>query len=583
MPVWGNVNPSTRIELYTGVPFDRNYTNVVRFTNEADQKGYFYNHLTGYYTGSFAPAYNSNTLNGRTGTILYNSYLNPDGSWIRERPRYTVKVNAVAEQLYKCNYMGWTNNPAQQELNPQNFDEDSTCPEQWYYAFITNIYHEANNVSVIEFELDYWQTYHLRITPLQCFVERESPESDEPFEHLEPEELEPSIYKISNNTTYTPSTMGVPCIVIEGVPTTDQGIGDNSGFYGFIYNGANIYTYPILSEWSTVEEQLKSFINSFQNSGGTINRIYMCYGTPQKTSESPINNPVVFSTEISKITNNLDGYYFRNNKLNIFPYRRITMLMPDKTKISILPQLVNSNEIDLLIGTIMGNPPTLIASPANYDSITDKFALPYIMSYSQVTECSFTTDVYRQYLAQNINNITANTLLSLFSVGLSSATSFTNSASPSTASLSSQSSNIVNNSINAYGGSIPDKLSGRITNSLQIPLQQNGVTLLYETPTSVEAKQIDEYFHAFGYNCSKTKVPNLTHGHWSYIKTSNFMCNSDGVSGNGLSAITDMFNNGVRIWNYRGTNGKDFDNNYFCKYSDAEGNLIDRQPEVVYN
>ena len=160
MPVWGNVNPSTRIELYTGVPFDRNYTNVVRFTNEADQKGYFYNHLTGYYTGSFAPAYNSNTLNGRTGTILYNSYLNPDGSWIRERPRYTVKVNAVAEQLYKCNYMGWTNNPAQQELNPQNFDEDNTCPEQWYYAFITNIYHEANNVSVIEFELDYWQTYH---------------------------------------------------------------------------------------------------------------------------------------------------------------------------------------------------------------------------------------------------------------------------------------------------------------------------------------------------------------------------------------------------------------------------------------
>lgn len=572
MPVWGASSPSTRLELYGDIPFDRSYNNVIRFTNRSDQMEYFKAHLTGYTTGSFE---DGAEILGQSGTILFANYLNPNGSITERNPRMTVKVNAVAEQLWKCNYIGWTNNPDTQNLNPQQYDYDSTCPEQWYYAFVTNIYHIANNVSVIEFELDYWQTYHLRITPLQCFVERESPESDEPFENLEPEEIEPSIYKISSNTTYTPSTMSIPCVVIEGVPTEDQGVGDNSGFYGFVYNGANIYTYPLISDWQSVETSIKEFINSFQNSGGTINRIYMCYGVPEKTTNTPANDPTVFDTGIQKTVTALDGYKFRNNKLNNYPYRRITLLLPDKTKITVLPQLVNSQTVQILVSTILGNPPTIIASPANYDSVKERFALPYIMSFSQTTECSFTTDIYRQYLSQNINNITASTLLNVLSVGLSAGSTINRIGIPDATSLSNSVSDVVSPSIKAFGGSMPDKLSGRTTNSLLIPLQQNGITVLYETPTSDEAKQIDNYFQMYGYSCGKVKVPNLTHGLWSYVKCSEFEFVPNGISFNGMQAIKNMFEKGIRVWNYTG-GGISYDAGTFCKYD------VDRQPGRIF-
>lgn len=572
MPVWGSSSPSTRLELYANIPFDRNYHNVIRFTSRDQQLGYFESHLTGYATGSFE---DGAKILGQTGTILFANYLNPNGEITPHNTRMTVKVNAVAEQLYLCNYIGWTNNPDTSNLNPDQWDYDEHCPEQWYFAFVTNIYHIANNVSVIEFELDYWQTYHLRITPLQCFVERESPESDEPFENLEPEELEPSIYKISSNTTYTPSTMSTPCVVIEGVPTEDQGIGDNSGFYGFVYNGANIYTYPIISNWQSIETSIKEFINSFQNSGGTINRIYMCYGVPEKTTNMPANEPTVFDTGIQKTVTTLDGYKFRNNKLNNYPYRRITLLLPDKTKITVLPQLVNSQSVQILVSTIMGNPPTIIVSPANYDSVKEHFAFPYIMSFSQTTECSFTTDIYRQYLSQNINNITASTLLNVLSVGLSAGSTLNRIGIPDATSLSNSVSDVVSPSIKAFGGSMPDKLSGRTTNSLLIPLQQNGVTVLYETPTSDEAKQIDDYFQMYGYSCGKVKVPNLTHGLWSYVKCSEFEFVPDGISYNGMQAIKAMFEKGVRVWNYTG-GGKSYDTGSFCNYN------VDRQPGRVF-
>ena len=585
MPVWGNVNPSTRIELYTGVPFDRNYTNVVRFTNEADQKGYFYNHLTGYYTGSFAPAYNSNTLNGRTGTILYNSYLNPDGSWIRERPRYTVKVNAVAEQLYKCNYMGWTNNPAQQELNPQNFDEDNTCPEQWYYAFITNIYHEANNVSVIEFELDYWQTYHLRITPLQCWVERESPESDEPFEHLEPESINPTLYEQTTNCPLNFSMYSKSYVILVSVQTNADIISSTfsgysvatlqSGLYsGFLYK---IYT---SNQYNDVRDELDRIREAGQIE--SVIGVITTYFPPQ-FSQDEYNKGFNVTTTVNKNITALNGYEFKNKKLMNYPYRKIFLTAGFQTdSVEIKPELIMNNVLELHAYNIYNFVGGVVVCLRNYDGVVLDYKNK--IEYNEQYNGALSNDGFSQYIN---NSMSGDILKSVGNIVAGAVGGFLvgNVAGAAVGAVTgglASAADIGSNALKA--ASTPDKST--------MPSQNLPLTLISGEPVIViydlqahkqQAKIIDEYFHAFGYNCSKTKVPNLTHGHWSYIKTSNFMCNSDGVSGNGLSAITDMFNNGVRIWNYRGTNGKDFDKNYFCKYSDAKGNLIDRQPEVVYN
>lgn len=599
MPVWGNVNPSTRIELYTGVPFDRNYTNVVRFTNEADQKGYFYSHLTGYYTGSFAPAYNSNTLNGRTGTILYNSYLNPDGSWIRERPRYTVKVNAVAEQLYKCNYMGWTNNPSQQELNPQNFDEDSTCPEQWYYAFITNIYHEANNVSVIEFELDYWQTYHLRITPLQCFVERESPESDEPFEHIAPEEVKGSgdyvLRRVGMRTYYQKYLVALcPASNAGTAPFTDftttNWADGQYSLVGLFYRpcttqGVNEFfnkLNEIIQDGTGAEELISIYIACTNPEHGTI--------SPETSNINPTGETI--DSAVSVTTSFLGGtdvggtgnvYKFRNNKMMCYPYRYFELGFNTGEKSQLKPELITTGTVQWTLYEFHTLHPFLAVVP-NYQGLEKNFS--EMVSYNEEIQTIWSKDTYNSYVAQNADSDLFKNMITAIAAAGGAAVSVASGnligagmslAGGAASILGSQAGYITaSNAPNTYKGSQP-------TNSFPLTTGEYSVELWEYTLNVESAKQVDTYFQCYGYITNKAKVPNLTHGHWSYIKTSNFMCNSDGVSGNGLSAITDMFNNGVRIWNYRGTNGKDFDNNYFCKYSDAEGNLIDRQPEVVYN
>ena len=587
MPVWGNVNPSTRIELYTGVPFDRNYTNVVRFTNEADQKGYFDNHLTGYYTGSFAPAYNSNTLNGRTGTILYNSYLNPDGSWIRERPRYTVKVNAVAEQLYKCNYMGWTNNPAQQELNPQNFDEDSTCPEQWYYAFITNIYHEANNVSVIEFELDYWQTYHLRITPLQCWVERESPESDEPFEHLEPEEFSPTNYnkRAVQPEIFNPGENQKQVVIVAAM---DNEMGTFDGYsvaqaQSGVYCGYLFKTFSSSQKQEITDELLR--IASAGASDSVVG-VFTTFFPPSDFVSTEGLADITLSqvdTQITREINALDGYQFKNNKLMNYPFRKITATLTNGTQTFVVqPELMNSTTLQISFYRVFNYSGGVIIMPSYYDGMVTDYSKR--ISYSEKFNGSWTKDQLMNYVSNNAISDTIGILGSTVTTGLLGLVAG-NIPGAIAGVVAGAAGGVISAGAKAVQAMQAPDTANPVDSSLPITLMASTslFTFYDERCVSDEAKTIDSYFHAFGYNCSKTKIPNLTHGHWSYVKTSNFMCNSDGVSGNGLSAITDMFNNGVRVWNYRGTNGKDFDNNYFCKYSDAEGNLIDRQPEVVYN
>lgn len=66
-------------------------------------------------------------------------------------------------------------------------------------------------------------------------------------------------------------------------------------------------------------------------------------------------------------------------------------------------------------------------------------------------------------------------------------------------------------------------------------------------PTTLAAKQIDDYFNMFGYRVNELKQPNLfNRTKWDYIKTSNMILNQNAPD-DARRAIEQIFNNGIRL------------------------------------
>lgn len=590
MPVWGSASPSTRLELYGDIPFDRNYNNVIRFTNHSDQMEYFKAHLTGYTTGSFE---DGAEILGQSGTILFANYLNPDGSITERNPRMTVKVNAVAEQLWKCNYIGWTNNPDTQNLNPQQYDYDTTCPEQWYYAFVTNIYHIANNVSVIEFELDYWQTYHLRITPLQCFVERESPESDVPFSNTLPEEIEPNYYNVREvevdglffpggkylvvvfaNDEHIQSLYALTQTFLPNATNVDRG-----RLTSGVYSGLCFFYVPYYNE-----DDFSGFIQKVIDDGysDSIVAIFTTAFPPiSDTSGGQYVPPIAVDTGVSKQVTQLNGYTFRNNKLMCYPYRKIVFRNAFGKGFELRPEMINSTGGNLHIARFDIHSVTggCVACPMDYNG--HDYALDKILTYQENFQGSFSTNTFAEYVNTQMTADILSAVVGSIS-GLAPAVVSTGGvgAIGSLATAATAGTNIATNLINA--AQKPETSAINSTNlALSLMIGQNTISPFQLFEINVEecnaecAEAIDTYFQMYGYNCSRVKVPNLTHGLWSYVKCSEFEFVPNGISFNGMQAIKNMFEKGIRVWNYTG-GGITFDTTDFCNYN------TNRSPGTVF-
>lgn len=574
MPVWGSASPSTRLELYGDIPFDRAYNNVIRFTNRSDQMAYFKEHLTGYTTGSFEEG---SKILGQSGTILFANYLNPDGSITERNPRMTVKVNAVAEQLWKCNYIGWTNNPDTEELNPQQYDYDYSCPEQWYYAFVTNIYHIANNVSVIEFELDYWQTYHLRITPLQCFVERESPESDEPFEHLEPETIVPTIYEQSINAPMNFNMYSKSYVILVSVQTNEDIISSTfsaysvatlqSGLYsGFLYK---IFT---MSQYNDVRSELDRI-----RQAGHIESVIGVITTyfPPQFSQDTYNTGFDVRTSVSKQISEVNGYKFRNNKLMTYPYRKLYLTAGfHSDSVELRPELIMNDVLELHAYNIYNFVGGVVVCLRNYDGIELDYKSK--VEYNEQYNGALSDDAFAQYVN---NSLSGDVLKSVGNIVAGAVGGFlvgnaVGAAAGAAAGAISSAADIGANALKSAAE--PDK-STRPSQNLPLTLiSGEPVIVIYDLQANQQqAKIIDDYFQMYGYNCSRVKVPNLTHGLWSYVKCSEFEFVPNGISFNGMQAIKSMFEKGIRVWNYTG-GGISYDTGTFCEYD------VDRQPGRIF-
>lgn len=124
-----NIIPNSEVRFIKNVPFSNNYRNVRLFNNQAEQEAYF-----------------TSLSNLSVDTF---KYIRNNG---------TIKVPFYRDEILQYNYMMFKN---------------KAFGNKWFYAFITNVNYLNPNTSIVNFEIDVFQTWYLDVNWQPSYVERE--------------------------------------------------------------------------------------------------------------------------------------------------------------------------------------------------------------------------------------------------------------------------------------------------------------------------------------------------------------------------------------------------------------------------
>lgn len=151
------INPNTDIYLCRDVQCDPDYRHTYYFGTAAAQLAFF--------TAKVKRAFDKNTY---------------------QRVRRGVcRIGCPADDLYDCNYL---------------FFRNTAYGNKIFYAFVRNVEYVNDDVCDVFYEIDVIQTYLFDIVFDECFVERQTAETDGFGEHLEAESVEfgPIVYSGSS-------------------------------------------------------------------------------------------------------------------------------------------------------------------------------------------------------------------------------------------------------------------------------------------------------------------------------------------------------------------------------------------------
>lgn len=152
-----SVVPNSTVWLLKNVPLDATYTHTLYFENETTQRNTFLGN------GQGSPSWVIRTF---------------DHQMYKRLDRNALRVAIEVERIYNCNYMCFLNNKIPTTQYPYG---------KMFYAFVTSINYISDNVTEIEYQIDYIQSYMFDYSLSQCFVEREHTLTDGKYEHTMPE------------------------------------------------------------------------------------------------------------------------------------------------------------------------------------------------------------------------------------------------------------------------------------------------------------------------------------------------------------------------------------------------------------
>ena len=439
--------------------------------------------------------------------------------------------------------------------------KNTNYSSKWFYAFISDIRYENNNVVSCQLITDVYQTWMFDFTLKSCFIERShvAKSGDTLGAYTYPEGLETGEY-ITYALNYDPSL--VPdCVIVGCTIDTEYNPQTNmtyiSGCYNGLYSGCGYYRFDNYS-------QLTSWLNgNVKSAPDSIVTMFM-YPKSLAPLASGSNNKVDFSGSamhkdygISRITT-LDGYTPKNKKLLCYPYCYITLSNGVGTS-GIYPQelwAVDTNTSHSTYGEMVVSADGVLCPggsiriyPKNYKKCEYNYDEGF--SLGKYPQLSWQVDLYTNWEVQNGVNIFGTPLTATQAGMLGGGAKLgLNLVQGDIVSGAGNLRQIYDTMQEQYRHSlIPPAIAGNlnsgdvsaITGSMAFQFRRCGIRSEY-------AQKIDGYFEMFGYKLNTVGIPNTTsRSKWNYIKTID--CNMTGdIPENDMQRLKELYNGGFTIW-----------------------------------
>ena len=258
-------NKDTEIILCSGIKMDRNYENVLSYTEEQ----------------MVTLCRNNQIYNGLKYAII--------------QPNKTIDIAARYEDCIYANYMAF--------INPK-------YGNKWFFAWITSVELRNPNTTRITFQVDVFSTWYNRFNIQEAFIEREHVSDDTIGKHTIPEGLETGEYTIKDETDSADLIDVCPVVCATITPNLDNVYSSYSGnryeaLGYFIFKGSSMTTY----DGGDQADAIDAYINKLNNND-KIDSIVSIFMAPKK---------LVGWTGDGTWTNFTAGYSFRN-ALDVFDH-----------------------------------------------------------------------------------------------------------------------------------------------------------------------------------------------------------------------------------------------------------------------
>lgn len=502
------IEPNSTIRLLQNIPIDPDQTDTLYFDSTIAQEAYF--------TGKTVKTFSNQTF--------------------QRHNRGYIRVESNAKDIYPCNYMMFRN---------------TSYDTKWFYAFVNSVEYINDAVSEISFTIDPVQSYFFQYQMDQCFIERAHTLTDQAGDNITPENLELGEMVLN----YAPEQIGAGsldeyCIVIL---YTDPEAADPAGYINEgIYQGCAMVGYGL-----DEEAAIRSFINRFAQAPESIVAMYMCPIFCGQTGGQYIINPKSDGTHINvgdplSIQATLDGYTPKNKKLYTYPFNYFCVLSGDGQSMPLRYEFFPGQQPQINFSGNACAPVSITCMPYNYKGCAGEPYWGERITLAGFPECSWSTDAFRAWVAQNSvpisNNImykgikgTVNSVLGLIS------TDPTGGIRSTIEDIAESALNILNQ---AYTASIAaDITKGSVQNgSGDFAANRSTFTHTRMSISRQYAERIDHYFDMFGYCIGKHMIPpRHNRQRWTYVKTIGANCQGT-LPADDAQFIANCYNRGIRFW-----------------------------------
>lgn len=476
--------------LFKGVRFENDYTHVMDFATESEQKSWFFAKPNIYIT---------NTNYVRKGN--------------------NIRIEKNIDEIVGYNYLMYANDSKE------------------YYCFIKSKSYVSSTVTELEVEVDVFQTFLFNHALEESFVEREHIATDTIGANTEDEGLDVGEIVIKDFENVS----GLEDISYIVASTCDSLGNDVSGQ---VVTG----NYTGVAYYKGDADFVNNFITSLNNPDiGKADAIVSIFTMPSSmvstSSGYRVNQPT--SETINYIftpnTGSLDGFTPRNKKLLCYPYNflQVSNNMGGVATYK-YEYFDNTGDQSFILHCDVSPNPTVFMTPMYYKGI--HYNYDESLGLSGYPVCSWTTDLYKTWLAQNqVSNAIS------IGGGIISLASGVATGSP----LAVGSGLLeIGSSIGQFKekSMLPNTLKGGISGSGNLARGTLNFSIYRKTVSSNKAKVIDDFFHMFGYKTNRVKVPNRTsRPYFNYVKTINANVVGD-IDNDYLIKLKQIYDGGVTIW-----------------------------------